>query len=58
MSRHAICPAKYADNLVPQSMIDRMTEIGRCYEMEINVKKTKVMRLSRLLFPLQIMIRS
>jgi hypothetical protein len=51
---------KYADDLVLlakeetvlQGMIDRLIEIGRCYGME----KTKVMRISRQLFPTQIMI--
>jgi len=46
---------KYADDLVLmakeetvlQGMIDKATEIGRCYGMEINVEKTKVMRISR-----------
>jgi hypothetical protein len=28
-------------------MIDRLIEIGRCYGMETNVEKTKVMRISR-----------
>ena len=42
---------KYADDLVLmakeekvlQGMIDKLIEIGRCYGMEINVEKTKVM---------------
>ena len=46
---------KYADDLVLmakeekalQSMIDKLNEIGRCYGMEINVEKSKVMRISR-----------
>jgi len=46
---------KYADELVLmakgetvlQGMIDKLIEIGRCYGMEINVEKTKVMRISR-----------
>jgi hypothetical protein len=38
---------KYADNLVllakeERGIIDRLTEIGRCYGMEINVEKPKV----------------
>jgi hypothetical protein len=45
---------KYADDLVLlakeekvlQNMIDKLIEIGRCYGMEINVEKTKVMRIS------------
>jgi hypothetical protein len=28
-------------------MIDRPTEIGRCYGMEMNVEKTKAIRISR-----------
>jgi hypothetical protein len=28
-------------------MIDKLLEIGGCYDMEMNVEKTKVMRLSR-----------
>ena len=40
---------KYADDLelmakeetVLQGMIDKLTEIGRCYGMEMNVEKTK-----------------
>ena len=46
---------KYADYLVLmakeetvlQGMIDKLIEIGRCYGMEMNVEKTKVMRISR-----------
>jgi hypothetical protein len=46
---------KYADDLVIlakeekvlQDMINKLIEIGRCYEMEMNVEKTKVMRISR-----------
>jgi hypothetical protein len=55
---------KYADDLVLlaeeakvlQGMIDRLIEIGRCCGMEINVEKTKVMRISRQQNPVQIMI--
>ena len=39
-----------------QDMIDKLIEIGRCYEMEINVEKTKVMRISRQQSPVKIMI--
>jgi hypothetical protein len=43
---------KYADDLVLlareekalQGMVDRLSEIGRRYGMEMNVEKTKVMR--------------
>jgi hypothetical protein len=44
---------KYADDLVLlamdekvlQGVVDRLSEIGRCYGMEMNVGKTKVMRI-------------
>ena len=39
-----------------QDMIDKLTEIGGCYGMEINVEKTKVMRISRQSLPVKIMI--
>ena len=46
---------KYADDLVllakkeimQQGTADRLTEIGICYGMEMNVEKTKVMRISK-----------
>ena len=46
---------KYSDDLVLlskteavlQGLTGRLIEIGRCYRMEMNVEKTKVMRLSR-----------
>ena len=55
---------KYTDDLVImskeetvlQSVIDKLNEIGRCYGMEINVEKTKVMRISRQPSPVTIMI--
>jgi len=55
---------KYADYLVLlakeekvlQDMIDRLTESGRCYGMEMKVEKTNVMRISRQPFPVNIMI--
>ena len=55
---------KYADELVLlpregkvlQDMIDKQIEIGRCYGMEMNVEKTKVMRISRQPFPVKTMI--
>ena len=37
-------------------MIDKLIEIGRCYGMEMNVEKTKVMRISRQPFPAKVMI--
>jgi len=50
---------KYADDLVLmvkeetvlQGMTDKLIESGRYYGMEINVEKTKVMRISRHLSP-------
>jgi len=55
---------KYADDLVLlakeenmlQDMIDELIEIGRCYGMEMNVVKTRIMRISRKPFPVKIMI--
>ena len=41
---------------VLQDMIDKLTEIGRCFGMEMNVEKTKVMRISRQPFQVKIMI--
>ena len=41
---------------VLQGMIDKLIEIGRCYCMEMNVEKTKVMRISRQPSPVTIMI--
>jgi len=37
-------------------MIDWLIEIGRCYGTEINVKKSKVMRISRQPPPIQILV--
>jgi hypothetical protein len=55
---------KYADYLVLlateemvlQDMIGKLLEIGRCYRMEMNAEKTKVMRISRQPFPVKLMI--
>jgi hypothetical protein len=55
---------KYADDLVLlakeetvlQDIIDKLIEIGRCYGIEMNVEKTKVMRISRQPFPVKRMI--
>ena len=55
---------KYADDLVLlakeekalQDMIDKLIEIGRCYGKEMNVEKTKVMRISRQPLQVKIMI--
>jgi hypothetical protein len=59
-----ICTVKYADDLVLlakeenmlQGVVDRLCEIGRPYGMEMNVEKTRVMRISRQSSPVQIMI--
>jgi hypothetical protein len=37
-------------------MIDKLIEIGRCYGMEMKVKKKKAMRISRQSFPVKITI--
>jgi hypothetical protein len=58
-----ICTVTYANDLVLlakeeavlQGLMERLTEIGRCYGMEMNVEKTKVMRISRQPSPIQIM---
>ena len=55
---------KYADGLVLlakeeqvlKDTIDKLIEIGGCYRMEMNMEKTKVMRISRQPFPVKIMI--
>ena len=36
-----------------EGMINRLTEIGRCHGMEMNVTKSKLMRISRQTFPVQ-----
>jgi len=41
---------------VLQDMIDKLIEMGRCYGMEINAEKTKVMRISRQRFPVKIIM--
>jgi hypothetical protein len=41
---------------VLQDMINKLVEIGRCYGMEMNVEKTKVMRISGQPFPVKIMV--
>jgi hypothetical protein len=54
---------RYADDLVLlakeetilQSMIDKLIEVGRGYGTEINIEKTKIMRISKPT-PLQIKI--
>ena len=55
---------KYADDLVLmakeetvlQGMINKLTETGSCYGLEMNVEKTKVVRISRQPSPVTIMI--
>ena len=55
---------KYADDLVLlakeekvlQDMIDKLIETRGCYGMEMNVEKTKVMGISKQMFPVKIMI--
>jgi len=55
---------KYAADLVLlakeenvlQKMTDKLIAIGGCYGMEMNVEKTKVMRISKQPFPVKIMI--
>jgi hypothetical protein len=37
-------------------MIDKLIEIGRCYGMEMNVEKAKIMRILRKQSPVTIMI--
>jgi hypothetical protein len=59
-----IFTVKYANDLVLlakeevvlHGMIGRLIEIGRCYGIELNVEKTKVMRILRQPSPIQIMI--
>ena len=41
---------------IVQGMIDKLIEIGSSYGMEMNVEKTKVMRISRQPSPVTIMI--
>ena len=44
------------EDSVLQGMKDGLFEIGVCYGMEMNVVKTKVMRMSRQPSPIQLMI--
>ena len=44
------------EEIVLQGMIDKLIETGRYYDMEINVQKTKVMRISRQPSPITITI--
>jgi hypothetical protein len=44
------------EGMVLQGMTGKLIEIERSYGMEMNVEKTKVMRISRQLFPVKLMI--
>jgi hypothetical protein len=44
------------EEMVLHGMIDRLMEIGQCSGMEMNVSKTKVMRTSKQISPVQIMV--
>jgi hypothetical protein len=41
---------------VLQDIIDKAIDIGRCYGVEMNAEKTKVMRISRQPFPVKLRI--
>jgi hypothetical protein len=64
IGRQIIHTVKYAEGLVLlakekkvlQDIIDKLIETGRCYGMEMNVEKTKVMRVSRQPLPIKIII--
>jgi hypothetical protein len=55
---------KFADDLVLlakeemvlQDMVDKLIETGRCYGMEMNVEKTKLLRISRPPYPVKLTI--
>jgi hypothetical protein len=59
-----ISTVKYADDFgllakeetVLQGMVERLIEIGRCYGIEMNGGKTKIMKISRQPSPMKIMI--
>jgi hypothetical protein len=44
------------EETVLPGMIYKLIEIGRCYGMEMNVEKTKVMRISRQSSPVTVMV--
>jgi hypothetical protein len=44
------------EETILKSMIDKLIEVVRGYDIEINVEKTKTMRVLRQLTPLQIKI--
>jgi hypothetical protein len=62
IGRQIIHTVKYTDDLVLlakdekvlQDMIDKLIEIGKCYGMEMNVKETNIMRISRQPLPVNI----
>ena len=64
VGRQIIQTVKYADDLVLmakeetvlQGMIDKLIETGWYYGMEINVEKTKIMKISRQPSPMTITI--
>jgi hypothetical protein len=44
------------EEMVLQDMIDKLTEIGIFYGMEMNVEKSNAMRISGQQFPVKLMI--
>jgi hypothetical protein len=44
------------EETVLKGMIDKLIEIGRCYSVEMNVEKTKVMKISRQPSPVKIIM--
>ena len=48
-------PLAKEENMLP-NMTDRLIKIGRYYGMEMNMKTTELLRISRQLSPIQIMI--
>jgi hypothetical protein len=44
------------EEMVLQDMTDKVTDIGRVYGMEMNVEKTKVVRISRQPLTVKLMI--
>ena len=58
MGGQAIRTVKYLDNLLllAEEEVVLLSEIGRCYGMKTNVEKSNVNIISRLSFPMPIMI--
>jgi hypothetical protein len=52
----AECVLPTKEGTVPEGVIDRLIEIGRCFGVEMNIEETKVMRISRQRSLLQSMI--